>query len=100
MATGVWVAVADRWSTISTVVVGEDGTALLVDPALTTAEVAGLADAVAARGWRVAAGFATHPHVDHLLWPAGLGEVPRYATTACLRAARRDRDTLVAEAAV
>jgi glyoxylase-like metal-dependent hydrolase (beta-lactamase superfamily II) len=29
------------------------------------------------------AGFSTHPHWDHLLWHASLGEAPRYGTAAC-----------------
>ena len=29
------------------------------------------------------AGFSTHPHWDHLLWHARLGEAPRYGTARC-----------------
>lgn len=61
---GVWVATAEIWTTTSTVVTTPDGEALVVDPAVTVAEVEGLAAAVRARGWRVTAGFATHPHWD------------------------------------
>lgn len=39
----------------------------------------------------VAAGFSTHPHWDHLLWHARLGEVPRYATAPCARLAGEAR---------
>jgi glyoxylase-like metal-dependent hydrolase (beta-lactamase superfamily II) len=34
-------------------------------------------------GLPVVAGFSTHPHWDHLLWHATLGEAPRYATARC-----------------
>jgi len=36
----------------------------------------------------VAAGFATHPHWDHLLWHADFGAVPRYGTEKCVVTAR------------
>jgi glyoxylase-like metal-dependent hydrolase (beta-lactamase superfamily II) len=41
-------------------------------------------------GQPVVAGFSTHPHWDHLLWHAGLGAPPRYATARCA-ATVRDR---------
>ena len=34
-------------------------------------------------GRPVAAGFATHPDWDHVLWHAELGEAPRYGTARC-----------------
>jgi glyoxylase-like metal-dependent hydrolase (beta-lactamase superfamily II) len=34
-------------------------------------------------GQPVVAGFSTHPHWDHLLWHAKLGEAPRYGTARC-----------------
>jgi glyoxylase-like metal-dependent hydrolase (beta-lactamase superfamily II) len=34
-------------------------------------------------GQPVAAGFATHPDWDHVLWHAELGEAPRYGTARC-----------------
>jgi glyoxylase-like metal-dependent hydrolase (beta-lactamase superfamily II) len=34
-------------------------------------------------GQPVVAGFATHPHWDHVLWHASFGEVPRYGTARC-----------------
>jgi len=37
-------------------------------------------------GQSVAAGFSTHPHWDHLLWHASLGEAPRYGTARCAAA--------------
>jgi len=92
---GVLVATAVKYTTTSTVITGPGGTCLLVDPAVTVAEVAGLAAALAARGLRPAVGWSTHPHWDHLLWHAELGDAPRYATAACVAAAARWRDDLL-----
>jgi hydroxyacylglutathione hydrolase len=73
---GVAVATAELFTTISTVVTGEDGECLLIDPAVTPADLAALAAKV-----RPTAGFATHSHWDHLLWSRALGPgVPRYAS--------------------
>lgn len=99
VAPGVHVATAVRYTTTSTVVVAADGTCVVVDPALTAAEVAGLAREVRRRGWTPVAGFATHPHWDHVLWHEGLGDVPRWATAACAATAEREREPLVRSAA-
>ena len=61
------------------VVQGDDGV-LLVDPGLTRTELVQLAGALAQP---VVAGFATHPHWDHVLWHADLGDAPRYGTASC-----------------
>lgn len=95
---GVWVATATIWTTTSTVVVAPDGEALVVDPAVTVEEVEALATAVHGQGWRVTAGFATHPHWDHVLWSRSLGDVPRYATARGTDAARSRGTDLVAAA--
>jgi glyoxylase-like metal-dependent hydrolase (beta-lactamase superfamily II) len=95
---GVWVATAEIWTTTSTVVTTPDGEALVVDPAVTVAEVAGLAAAVRARGWRVTAGFATHPHWDHVLWSTGLGDAPRWATARTTEATQRRRTAVLTSA--
>jgi len=60
----------------SLIVQGDDGV-LLVDPGLTRDELAGIAADLEAD---VVAGFATHPHWDHVLWHPAFGNVPRYAT--------------------
>ena len=97
---GVWVATATIWATTSTVVVAPDGAALVVDPAVTVEEVEALAAAVHGRGWRVTAGFATHPHWDHVLWSRSLGDAPRYATARGADAVRsRGADRVAAPAA-
>jgi hydroxyacylglutathione hydrolase len=92
---GVLVATAVLYTTNSTVIAGPGGSCLLIDPAVTVAEVAGLAAGLAGRGLRPALGWSTHPHWDHLLWHADLGDAPRYATAACVAAAARWRDMLL-----
>ncbi len=66
IAPGVLVATAERGTTTSTVVVGDDGGC-----------------------------FATHPHWDHVLWSRDLGDVPRYAAPAAVRLVEQDRDEIV-----
>jgi hydroxyacylglutathione hydrolase len=95
VAPGVLVATAEMYTTTSTVIAGPGGTCLVVDPAVTPAEVTGLAAELAGRGLRAAAGWATHPHWDHVLWCAELGDVPRYATPRAAQTAERERDGLI-----
>jgi hydroxyacylglutathione hydrolase len=95
IAPGVLVATAERGTTTSTVVVADDGGCLVIDPAMTAADVAGLAADLADGGLRPCVGFATHPHWDHVLWSRGLGAVPRYAAPAAVRLAEQDRDEIV-----
>jgi hydroxyacylglutathione hydrolase len=99
IAPGVLVATAVQYTTTTTVIAGTDGSCLVIDPAVTVAEVAGLAAALVARGLRPVAGWSTHPHWDHLLWQASLGDVPRYATARCATAAADWRDDLLKELA-
>lgn len=80
------VATARLWTTTSTVIV-DGADALVVDPAMTVAEVDALAATLRGRGWQVLAGFSTHPHWDHLLRTAALGDVPRWATADGVRVA-------------
>jgi hydroxyacylglutathione hydrolase len=96
VAPGVLVTTAEMYATTSTVILGPAGTCLVVDPAVTPADVAGLAAALASRGLRPVAGWATHPHWDHVLWSAELGDVPRYATPRAAEAAEREREDLIA----
>ncbi|MEQ4519794.1 MBL fold metallo-hydrolase [Pseudarthrobacter sp. B907] len=69
----------------SVIVQGRDGV-LLVDPGITRAELAGLAHDLRELGQPVVAGFATHPHWDHVLWHAAFGDAPRYGTARCAAA--------------
>ncbi|QDW63048.1 MBL fold metallo-hydrolase [Oerskovia sp. KBS0722] len=89
IADGVHVATAEIWTSLTTVVVAPDGRALVVDPGITVAEVESLAAAIAHHGWRVTAGFSTHPHWDHVLWSRSLGDVPRWACPTAVRAQER-----------
>jgi hydroxyacylglutathione hydrolase len=92
---GVLVATADAYTTTSTVVVGDDGGCLVIDPAVSVGDLAALAAGLAGGGLRPRAGFATHPHWDHVLWSHDLGDVPRYAAPAAVAAARSSREEMV-----
>jgi glyoxylase-like metal-dependent hydrolase (beta-lactamase superfamily II) len=61
---------------------------LLIDPGIQGDEMAALANDLRELGQPVVAGFSTHPHWDHLLWHAKLGETPRYGTARCAAAIR------------
>lgn len=91
VAEGVWVRQSGWVFSNTTVVRVEDGV-ILVDPGIDGAELDQLADDVDRLGLPVIAGFATHPHWDHLLWHPRFGDVPRYATAACARIATAARE--------
>jgi len=95
VAPGVLVATAALYTTTSTVVVGHGGSCLVVDPAVTVADVAGLAALLAGRNLRPQAGWSTHPHWDHVLWCSQLGDVPRYATPAGAAVSQAERAGLI-----
>jgi hydroxyacylglutathione hydrolase len=80
IAPGVFVATASRLTSTSTLVASADGGCLLIDPAVTVSDLAALAVDINRAGLRLQAGYATHPHWDHVLWSTALGDVPRYAT--------------------
>lgn len=61
---------------------------LLIDAGITGDEMVAIADDLRTLGQPVVAGFSTHPHWDHLLWHARLGEAPRYGTARCAAAIR------------
>lgn len=79
VAEGVFTHQSACMETNGVVVQGLSGV-LVVDPGLTRAELTCLAGDIRALGGPVVAGFSTHPHWDHALWHADLGDVPRYAT--------------------
>src|SRR6266581_3154505 len=95
IAPGVLVATAELFRTTTTVVSGAGGRCLVIDPAVTVSELAALAAELAAAGLSPQAGFATHPHWDHVLWCRDLGEVPRYAAGRAVAVAIAERDTLI-----
>jgi glyoxylase-like metal-dependent hydrolase (beta-lactamase superfamily II) len=95
VAPGVYVTTAQQYTTTTTIVAGPDGSCLLIDPAVSVADLAALAGWLAARGLRPVAGWSTHPHWDHLLWSAALGDVPRYATPRAVAVTARQQADLV-----
>src|SRR5450432_3872291 len=94
---GVLVATAEYAETTSTVVIAEGGGCLVIDPAVSVAELAALAADLASAGLRPRAGFATHPHWDHVLWSRELGDVPRYAAAAAVTIFAEIRDESVGQ---
>jgi glyoxylase-like metal-dependent hydrolase (beta-lactamase superfamily II) len=95
---GVLVATEKELTTTSTAVAHPGGGSLLIDPALTPADLAGLAAELAGAGLTPLAGFATHPHWDHVLWSRELGDVPRYASAASAAAAEAEHRDLAESA--
>ena len=95
VAPGVLVATSSYAMTTSTVVVGASGDCLVIDPAVTMADLAGLAGELASRGLRPAAAWSTHPHWDHVLWSRELGDAPRYAAPAAIAVAETERDGIL-----
>jgi hydroxyacylglutathione hydrolase len=91
VASGVLVTTSELYVTTTTVVVGPGGGCLLIDPAVTRSELAGLAAELEARGLRPQAAWATHPHWDHILWSARLGDAPRYAAPQAVVTVEADR---------
>lgn len=82
IADGIRLHVSDFLESNAVIVNGPSG-ALLIDPGITSSELSGLANDIRASGMPVVAGFATHPHWDHVLWDAGFGDAPRYGTARC-----------------
>jgi len=97
VAPGVFVATARLYVTTTTVVAGADGGCLVIDPAVTVADLDALASWLSARGLRPVAGWSTHPHWDHVLWSRSLGDAVRYATPRAVTAAERTLPGLVRE---
>jgi hydroxyacylglutathione hydrolase len=96
VAPGVFVATAELYVTTTTVVAGADGGCLVIDPAVTVAELDELASWLSATGLRPVAGWSTHPHWDHVLWSGSLGgDVVRYATPRAVEVAARELPGLV-----
>ena len=95
IAPGVLVATSSYAVTTTTVVVGSSGGCLVIDPAVTVAELTGLAGELAAMGLRPAVGWSTHPHWDHVLWSGELGDAPRYAAPSAITVAETERDAIL-----
>jgi glyoxylase-like metal-dependent hydrolase (beta-lactamase superfamily II) len=82
VAEGVLIHESEFIQSNAIVVQGQAGV-LLIDPGIQGDEMAALANDLRELGQTVVAGFSTHPHWDHLLWHARLGEAPRYSTARC-----------------
>ncbi|HEX5188566.1 MAG TPA: MBL fold metallo-hydrolase [Streptosporangiaceae bacterium] len=95
ISAGVLVATAELYVTNSTVVADGSGGCLVIDPAVTVGEVAGLAADLRSLSLDPVAGFSTHPHWDHVLWSAELGDVPRFAAPLAAATAERERTRLI-----
>ena len=87
VAEGVLIHESEFCQSNAVVVHGRAGV-LLIDPGVTGDEIACLANDLRELGQPVVAGFSTHPHWDHLLWHAELGEAPRYGTARCAATVR------------
>jgi glyoxylase-like metal-dependent hydrolase (beta-lactamase superfamily II) len=98
VADGVWVRQSEWVWSNAVVVRGDDGL-ILVDPGIDGSDLNELADDVDRLGLPVIAGFATHPHWDHLLWHSRYGDVLRYATAGCVQVASEARERAQAMAA-
>lgn len=95
IAPGIYVANWTRYSTNTTVVAGAAGGCLVIDPGVTVADLRDLVADIREAGLRPVAGFATHPHWDHVLWDRELGDVPRYASATTVATASRERSGLI-----
>jgi glyoxylase-like metal-dependent hydrolase (beta-lactamase superfamily II) len=82
VAEGVLIHESEFIQSNAVVVHGRAGV-LLIDPGIHGDEMACLANDLSDSGQTVVAGFSTHPHWDHVLWHAKLGEAPRYGTARC-----------------
>lgn len=98
VAPGVLVATSSFELTTTTVVAGPDGGCLLIDPAVTVAELVRLAADLRQLGLAPVAAWSTHPHWDHVLWSRELGQAPRYATPAAVRVTETQWAELAREA--
>jgi glyoxylase-like metal-dependent hydrolase (beta-lactamase superfamily II) len=99
IAPGVLVATSPLYLTTTSVVIGDGGGCLVIDPAVTPAELAGMGEWLDSHALRPAVGWATHPHWDHVLWSRALGaSAPRYATAPAAAAAGRARQKMLADA--
>lgn len=86
VADGVFVHTSSFCQSNTVIVDGPSGV-LLIDPGIRESELACLATDLRESDRRVALGFSTHPHWDHLLWHPLFGTAPRYATAWCARSA-------------
>ena len=82
VADGVLVHQSEFMQTNAVVVQGGAGV-LLIDAGVHEDEMSCLVSDLSELAHTVVAGFSTHPHWDHVLWHARLGEAPRHGTARC-----------------
>jgi len=87
VADGVLVHTSE-WLQSNAIVVQGPAGVLLVDAGVTGSDITCLVSDLRELGQPVVAGFSTHPHWDHLLWHAELGEAPRHGTARCAATVR------------
>jgi glyoxylase-like metal-dependent hydrolase (beta-lactamase superfamily II) len=92
----VWVATSRRYQSLSTVIRGDDGSALVIDPNWDADELASVPAELELLGLSCGAGLATHMHYDHVLWHPDLGTPPRYASRWTVWAHGHRREALLA----
>jgi glyoxylase-like metal-dependent hydrolase (beta-lactamase superfamily II) len=93
IAPGVVVMTSSKYDTTTTII-RRGHSAMLVDPAWTTAELDSIVDWLGANDCSVTAGFATHAHHDHMLWHPSFGHAPRWASQTSVAMAREWHDEL------
>lgn len=98
IASGVFIATAGAYSTISTALLDGCGGAVLVDPAWFPDELAALGHDLTELGVTCIAGVATHEHYDHVLWHPDLGTPPRWASVTTVARLAYHRSEIVAPA--
>ncbi|PZS31176.1 MAG: hypothetical protein DLM58_12215 [Pseudonocardiales bacterium] len=97
---GVLTSLSSVYATRSVALPVDDGSCVLVDPAVTPDEVRRLLAGLRARALRVVAVLHTHAHWDHLLWPhQSAPQAPRWASEQCIEEAMRNEAALHAQAA-
>ncbi len=94
VADGIFVRQSTCYQT-NAVVIRDAAGLVMIDPGVHGSELGELSTFVRRLGLPVLAGFATHPHWDHVLWHPDFGTtVPRFATAAC-HATTRERLTVL-----
>ena len=93
---GIRVFSSRRYFSLSTTVVGHDGTALVIDPNWDADEIESIPVDLDNLGVHCALGLSTHVHYDHVLWHERLGMVPRYSSRWTVRALDERRDEILA----
>ena len=94
-ATDIWIGTSRRYQSISTVIRGDDGTALVIDPNWDSDELAAVPVELLALGLPCGVGLATHVHYDHVLWHPDLGTPPRWSSRWTVWALENRRDEVL-----